>query len=226
MTPKTTQRALIDGPAGPLEVVRNVPEAPPAGIALVAHPHSQQGGTLDNKVVQTLARTFFALGYAVVRFNFRGVGQSGAAFDEGVGETDDALAALADAQGLLGASLPVVLAGFSFGSFVQTRVAKRVDAQRLVLVGPAVRRFAVESVPADTIVIHGEEDDVVPLADVLDWARPQQLPIVVFPGCGHFFHGRLPQLQRVITGMWRRADAPSPAGGMHPPSPASGRGSG
>ena len=95
-----------------------------------------------------------------------------------------------------------MLAGFSFGSFVQTRVARSVAAERLVLVGPAVDRFAVDSVPADTIVIHGEEDDVVPLADVLAWARPQELPIVVFPGCGHFFHGRLPQLQRVIAGMW------------------------
>jgi alpha/beta superfamily hydrolase len=86
---------------------------------------------------------------------------------------------------------------------VQTRVAQHVTAQRLVLVGPAVQRFAVGNVPPDTIVIHGEEDDVVPLADVLAWARPQELPVTVFPGCGHFFHGRLPQLQRVITGMWR-----------------------
>ncbi|MEO8509090.1 MAG: alpha/beta fold hydrolase [Betaproteobacteria bacterium] len=203
MTPRTTRRSRIDGPAGPLEVLLNVPESAPAGIALVAHPHSQQGGTLDNKVVQTLAKTFFALGYAVVRFNFRGVGESAGAFDDGVGETDDALAALAYAKEALGDTLPVVLAGFSFGSFVQTRVAQRVSAQRLVLVGPAVRRFAVLQVPADTIVIHGEEDDVVALADVLAWARPQQLPIVVFPGCGHFFHGRLPQLQRVITGMWK-----------------------
>jgi alpha/beta superfamily hydrolase len=205
LTPRTTRRSRIDGPAGPLEVLLNVPESAPAGIALVAHPHSQQGGTLDNKVVQTLAKTFFALGYAVVRFNFRGVGESAGDFDDGVGETDDALAVLAYAKETLGETLPVVLAGFSFGSFVQTRVAQRVSAQRLVLIGPAVRRFAVEHVPADTIVIHGEEDDVVALTDVLAWARPQQLPIVVFPGCGHFFHGRLPQLQRVITGMWKAA---------------------
>ena len=152
------------------------------------------------------------------RFNFRGVGASGGTFDEGIGETDDALAVLAYAQRSLGNALPIVLAGFSFGAYVQTRVAQRVGAQRLVLVGPAVRRFAVESVPADTIVIHGEEDDVVSLADVFAWARPQQLPIVVFPGCGHFFHGRLPQLQRLITGMWQRtADA-------HPSSAASGSG--
>ncbi len=204
MTPRTAERLTIDGPAGPLEVVCNVPDLALAGIALIAHPHPQQGGTLDNKVVQTLAKTFFSLRYAAVRFNFRGVGGSRGAFDDGIGETDDALAALAHAKAKFGDELPVVLAGFSFGSFVQSRAAKTLSVQRMVLVGPAVRRFVVEDVPADTIVVHGEEDDVVPLADVLAWARPQMLPIVVFPGCGHFFHGRLPQLQSVITGMWHQ----------------------
>jgi uncharacterized protein len=204
LTPRTTERLTVDGPAGALEVVCNVPDAPLAGIALIAHPHPLQGGTLDNKVVQTLAKTFFALGLAAVRFNFRGVGGSAGAFDDGIGETDDALIVLAQAKAKFGDALPVVLAGFSFGSFVQTRVARAMDAQRLVLIGPAVRRFAVEEVPADTIVVHGETDDVVPLADVFAWARPQELPVIVFPGCGHFFHGRLPQLQRVITGMWQR----------------------
>ena len=191
------------GPAGTLEVAFNVPEGAVRGIALVAHPHPLQGGTLDNKVVQTLAKTFAALGYAAVRFNFRGVGQSEGEFDDGIGETDDALAALAAAKLEFG-ELPVALAGFSFGSYVQTRVAHAITAERLVLIGPAVKRFPIEAVPPDTIVIHGEEDDVVALSDVLAWARPQQLPIVVFPGCGHFFHGRLPQLQRVITGMWKK----------------------
>ncbi len=190
----------------------NVPDQQLAGIALIAHPHPLQGGTLENKVVQTLAKTFFALGYAAVRFNFRGVGGSAGAFADGLGETDDALAALAHARNKFGEGLPVVLAGFSFGSFVQTRVAKSVKAQRLVLIAPAVQRFAVEEVPADTIVVHGEEDDVVSLTDVMAWARPQQLPIVVFPGCGHFFHGRLPQLQRVIQGMWQRPVAGATGG--------------
>ena len=203
MTPKTTRRALIDGPAGALEVVVNVPDSAPIGLALIAHPLPTHGGTLDNKVVQTLAKTFFALDHVTVRFNFRGVGQSAGAFDEGIGETDDAMAALAHARGEFGESLPLVLAGFSFGTYVQTRVAQRVTPKRMVLVGPAVKRFAVGNVPADTIVIHGEEDEIVALADVLDWARPQELPVVVFPGCTHFFHGRLPQLQRVITGMWK-----------------------
>jgi alpha/beta superfamily hydrolase len=197
------RRSSIAGPAGTLEVAFNVPEGAVRGIALIAHPHPLQGGTLDNKVVQTLAKTFAALGYAAVRFNFRGVGQSEGEFDDGIGETDDALAALAAAKLEFG-ELPVALAGFSFGSYVQTRVAHAITAERLVLIGPAVKRFPIEAVPPDTIVIHGEEDDVVALADVLAWARPQQLPIVVFPGCGHFFHGRLPQLQRVITGMWKK----------------------
>jgi alpha/beta superfamily hydrolase len=207
LTPRSSERHLADGPAGPLEVVLNAPESP-RGIALCAHPHPQQGGTLDNKVVQTLAKTFFALRYVAVRFNFRGVGQSAGTFDEGRGETDDALAALAFAQARHPSLGKPVLAGFSFGSFVQTRVARRIDAARLVLVGPAVGRFEMQHVPADTIVIHGEQDDVVLLKDVLDWARPQQLPIVVFPGSGHFFHGRLVQLQQVIAGMWREGGEP------------------
>ena len=203
MTPKTTEREVIDGPAGALEIVVNVPETPLAGIALIAHPLPTEGGTLDNKVVYTLAKTFFALGYAAVRFNFRGVGKSAGTFDDGNGETDDALAALAHARRRFGNAQPIVLAGFSFGSFVQTRVTHRIHAERIVLIAPAVNRFPTERVPPDTIVVHGEEDDVVPLADVLAWARPQELPIIVFPGCGHFFHGRLPQLQRVVTGQWQ-----------------------
>ena len=204
MTPRTTERLAVDGPAGEIEVVVNVPSAMPRGIALVCHPHPLQGGTLDNKVVQTLAKTFFALDYVATRFNFRGVGQSAGTFDEGIGETDDALAVLGHVRARFGAALPIALAGFSFGSFVQTRVAEHVQAEGLVLVGPAVNRFPVQAVPAQTVVVHGEEDDVVPLADVFAWARPQQLPIVVFPGCGHFFHGRLPQLARIVTSLWPR----------------------
>ena len=208
MTPTAPERYTVDGPAGALEIVQNVPAHAPRGIALVAHPHPLQGGTLDNKVAQTLAKTFLGLGYVATRFNFRGVGRSEGAFDDGIGETADALAALAHARTRFG-NLPVVLAGFSFGTFVQTRVAESVAAERLVLVGPAVQRFALAGVPPDTIVVHGEEDDVVPLAAVLAWARPQELPVVVFPGCGHFFHGRLTQLQRTISGMWpRHAVAP------------------
>lgn len=196
------ERMSIAGPAGALELALNLPAQVPRGIALIAHPHPLQGGTMDNKVVQTLAKTFAGLGYVSVRFNFRGVGASAGTFDDGAGETDDALAALAHARAGYG-DVPVALAGFSFGTFVQTRVAQQVTAERMALIAPAVARFGTATVAADTIVIHGEEDDVVALADVFAWARPQQLPIIVFPGCGHFFHGRLPQLQRVISGMWR-----------------------
>jgi alpha/beta superfamily hydrolase len=196
------QRLSIAGPSGALELALNVPEQSARGIALVAHPHPLQGGTMDNKVVQTLAKTFAGLGYVSVRFNFRGVAGSAGVFDDGAGETDDALAALAHARTAYG-ELPVVLAGFSFGTFIQTRVMARVPPERMVLIAPAIARFGAVAVPADTIVIHGEQDDVVALADVFAWARPQQLPVVVFPGCGHFFHGRLPQLTRVIAGMWR-----------------------
>ncbi len=203
MNPRRVAHQLIDGPAGRLEIAILAPEGrPPRGIALVAHPHPLHGGTMDNKVVQTLAKTFQRLDYAAVRFNFRGVGRSEGRHDEGMGETDDALAALAYAQRAFG-ELPVALAGFSFGSFVQTRVAKQINAERLVLVGPAVGRFRLEQVPPDTIVVHGEEDEVVALADVFAWARPQALPIVVFPGCGHFFHGRLGQLQQIVAGAWK-----------------------
>jgi len=202
LTPRTLERYTIPGPAGKLEIALNTPDAPLAGIALIAHPNPIEGGTLDNKVVHTLAKTFFALSHAAVRFNYRGVGASEGTFDNGNGEVDDALAALAHARERYG-EVPLVLAGFSFGAFIASRVAKTAVAKRIVLIGPAVGRFAVDSVPADTIVVHGEQDDVVALADVFAWARPQELPITVFPGCGHFFHGRLPQLSRVIAGMWQ-----------------------
>ena len=196
---------LIDGPAGALEVAFQRPaNQPPIAFALICHPHPQFGGTMDNKVVQTLARAFAELGFATLRFNFRGVGKSEGGFDEGIGETEDAAAALAWGQAQLGVPLPLVAAGFSFGCFVQTRLLARSQPEQLVLVGPAVNRFEIPEVPKDTIIIHGEEDDVVPLADVMNWARPQGLPVTVFPGAGHFFHGRLPELKTVIKRSCRR----------------------
>jgi uncharacterized protein len=204
LTSRGAERFEIAGPAGRIEAVLDIPAAAPRGVALVCHPHPLQGGTLDNKVAQTLARAFAKLGYAAARFNFRGVGQSAGTFAEGIGETDDALAVLAHVRSRFGEALPIALAGFSFGSYVQTRVAERVHAEGLVLVGPAVNRFTIQHVQAGTVVVHGEEDDVVPLTDVFAWARPQQLPVVVFPGCGHFFHGRLPQLASVVTAMYPR----------------------
>ncbi len=198
MPPSTLETVMIAGTAGRIETDINDPGAPRRGIALIAHPNPVQGGTKDNKVVTTLAKTFFGLGYVPVRPNFRGVGASEGTHDEGRGETDDLLA-VADHMMSRYGQLPLLLAGFSFGGFVQTRVAQRIGVERMVLVGPAVGRFPVEDVPPDTLVIHGEADDVVPLSTVLDWARPRELPVVVFPGCGHFFHGRLHQLAQVVA---------------------------
>jgi alpha/beta superfamily hydrolase len=198
MPAASLERAMISGPAGKIETDVNDPGGARRGIALIAHPNPVQGGTKDNKVVTTLAKALFSLEYVVARPNFRGIGASEGSHDEGRGETDDLVAVAAHLQRQFGA-LPLVLAGFSFGSFVQTRVAKRLPPQRMVLVGPAVNRFPAETVPPDTLIIHGEEDDVVPLAAVLDWARPQGLPVVVVPGVGHFFHGHLNLLADIVV---------------------------
>lgn len=202
-----TRRHDLTGPAGLIDTALDRPPTPIRGVAVIAHPHPLYGGTRDNKVVQTLARGLLACGYVCWRPNFRGVGESAGSHDDGAGETEDLLAVVAAAraqaatEGL--ADAPLVLAGFSFGSFVQTRVAQRltqagVPAARLILVAPAVSRFALAPVPDDTLVIHGESDDLVPLAAVFDWARPQALPILVVPGADHFFHHKLPMLKQIV----------------------------
>jgi uncharacterized protein len=198
MTLPKIQTELIEGHAGSIETDISDPGVTRRGIALIAHPHPLMGGTKDNKVVTTLARSFNTLDYVALRPNFRGVGATAGIHDEGRGETDDLVAVAKFAQHRFGA-LPLVCAGFSFGSFVQTRVAQRMEIRRLVLVAPAVSRFATGTVAAGTLVIHGELDDVVPLSAVFDWARPQNLPVVVVPGGGHFFHGRLQVLHRIIA---------------------------
>ena len=196
----STLRAGIAGPAGNIECAIDAPTGAVRGVAVVCHPHPQHGGTLDNKVAQTLARAFVQLGWRSVRFNFRGVGASQGVWDEGLGEVDDALAVIAAHRD---AALPLMLAGFSFGAYVASQAAARLPddakAQRLVLVGPSTLRQDPGPVPADTLVIHGESDDVVPLSATLDWARPQKLPVIVFPGVGHFFHGQLALLKTVIV---------------------------
>lgn len=198
MKARINERFEVDGPAGRIEAVITDPGESRRGYALIAHPHPLHGGTLDNKVVQTLAKTFHTLGFAAVRFNFRGVGGSDGVFDDGRGELEDLLAVERFAKERFG-NIETVLAGFSFGSFVAASAAEQFDARYLVLIAPAVGRFPLGTVPKDTLVIHGEEDDVVPLSDVFDWARPQQVPVVVFPGTGHFFHGVLIELQNLVT---------------------------
>lgn len=205
-----TERRLIDGPVGAIECAIDRPtDRPidaahaPRGVAVVAHPHPLFGGTMDNKVAQTLARALVLLGYETVRFNFRGVGATAGTHDEGRGESDDLLAVVA---AMRRPGLPLVLGGFSFGAYVTTLAAARLSgdeaAERLVLVGPSTQRATPAPVPADTLVIHGEQDDVVPLSATLDWARPQQLPVIVMPGVGHFFHGQLTQLRQLIVRSW------------------------
>jgi uncharacterized protein len=204
------ERLSIAGPAGAIEVVVDQPAVAPAkGIALIAHPHPLFGGAADNKVAQTLARTFAELGYIALRPNFRGVGGSQGEHDHGAGETDDLVGVIEWGRERFGAR-DIVLGGFSFGAFVQTRVAQRVKPERMALVGVAngevtgARSYVAEAVPADTIVIHGELDETVPLKNVFDWARPQELPVIVVPGADHFFHRRLHILRNIIKGQWRK----------------------
>ncbi|MBL8369191.1 MAG: alpha/beta hydrolase, partial [Candidatus Accumulibacter sp.] len=202
------EHLLFDGPVGKIEVIVENPGAP-RGIAMIGHPHPLFGGGNTNKVVQTLARTFNHLDYVALRPNFRGIGQTEGTHDDGRGETEDLLAVLAEAKCRYG-NLPVALAGFSFGAYVQTRVADALreaghPAQRLVLVGTAsgfvegLRQYRTKAVPGDTIVIHGSEDTTVPLANVIEWAKPLELPVIVVPGADHFFHRRLHVIREIVT---------------------------
>lgn len=189
----------VDGPAGRLEGVAHLPDGELRAIAVVAHPLPTMGGTMENKVAMTLAKTFADMGCAAFRFNFRGVGASDGEFTGGEGETEDLIAVVRYAQEQFGGELPLVLSGFSFGGYVAARAAQQLQPQHLVLAAPAVGRFAMPAVSADTLVVHGEHDDVVPLADALEWARPQHLPVVVLPAAEHFFHGRLTQLRDIVN---------------------------
>lgn len=193
----STRREFVAGPAGRIECAVDRPEGSPRGVALIAHPHPLFGGTLDNKVVQTLARAFVDLGYETWRPNFRGVGQTEGMHDEGRGELEDLHAVVRSLQ----APAPV-LAGFSFGAALVGQLAQRVRPQRMVLVGLGITRLPVPPVPADTLVIHGEKDETVPLSAVLDWARPQELPVVVIPGADHFFHRKLQVLRNIVQSNW------------------------
>jgi uncharacterized protein len=198
-----TERLTLQGPAGAMEVLLDRPDAVSCGHAVIAHPHPLFGGTMDNKVVQTLARAFVQNGWTSMRFNFRGVGASQGQHDNGRGETQDMLHLVSQ----LAPEGPLALAGFSFGAYVTSHAIASLHPQRhiekAVLVGTAASRFDVAPIPAElhhrTLVIHGEADDTVPLASAMDWARPQALPILVVPGGSHFFHGQLPQLKSWVS---------------------------
>ncbi len=185
------------GSAGNIEGVAHVPAGVIQAIAVVCHPLPTMGGAMDNKVAMTLAKTFAELGCVTLRFNFRGVGASEGEFTGGDGELEDVLAVTEFAREQFG-ELPLILSGFSFGGYVAARAAQKLQPRHLILAAPAVGRFAMPPVAQDTLVIHGELDDVVPLTDALAWARPQHLPIVVLPGAEHYFHGRLTQLRDII----------------------------
>jgi alpha/beta superfamily hydrolase len=203
-----SQKFYLDGDAGKMQCLLDLPDDAPRGIALVAHPHPLYGGTMENKVAQTLARTFVTLGYAVARFNFRGVGESEGVYDDGKGEVDD-MAIMYEHMRARYPDLPVTLAGFSFGTFVQAQFALRLEAEgrapeRLVLVGTAAGKWPMPAVPQDTILIHGEQDDTITMQQVFDWARPLDIPVTIIPGADHFFHRKLGHIKNLVIQLWRR----------------------
>jgi uncharacterized protein len=212
-------RTLLHGAAGAIEVATAMPSTPLA-IAVIAHPHPLFGGTMDNKVVTTVARAFQEAGAATFRFNFRGVGASEGPHDEGRGETDDMVQVIEHARAVAGA-LPLMIAGFSFGGAVATRASDRVEFHRLLLVAPGFRRLTEGGLgetpdPADpnlgapgrhthanAVVIHGDLDETVPLSDSIAWATVREVPVVVVPGGEHFFHRKLHILREVVA-HWAR----------------------
>jgi uncharacterized protein len=194
----STRREFVAGAAGRIECAVDQPEGAARGVALIAHPHPLFGGSLDNKVVQTLARAFIELGYEAWRPNFRGVGQTEGVHDEGRGEFADLAAVLDSIK-----TEKFILAGFSFGASLAAQLAQKAPPEWLVLVGLGITRIMAPPVPAGTLVIHGENDDTVPLAAVMDWARPQELPVVVVPGADHFFHRKLHLLRALVQQNWK-----------------------
>jgi len=216
-TTAASSRQFIAGPAGQLEVLVDPPDAAPRGIGVVAHPHPSQGGTAEHKIPQLLARVLQAHGFLTLRPNYRGVGQSEGQYDDGNGETDDVLAVIRQLRAEH-PGLPLALAGFSFGGFIQARAAARLAADgesvaHLILTGmPAgalseTLSYDTPAVPALSLVVHGERDERVPLANIFNWARPQELPVVVLPGAGHFFTGKLPGLRQVVDEYLSRPEA-------------------
>jgi len=204
----SSKSLTFQGEAGDISCVIDWPDGSPRGWALALHPHPLQGGTRDNKIVTTIARASVQQGLVAVRPNFRGVGASAGQFDHGVGETADVLALITQFRTAYPdvAAGKWLLGGFSFGTSVAAQAYSTLaqNGQPLpdvvVLVGSAVQRFRFRDValPADALLIHGDEDDVVPLAETLDFARQTDLPVVVVPKAGHFFHGRLGILKQLV----------------------------
>jgi uncharacterized protein len=214
-----THKTFIDGPVGKLEAILAEPTSGHArGVAVIAHPHPLYGGTMNNKVVHTLFKSFLELGFIAVKFNFRGVEQSegeiSSGDNSGAGEVGDVLAVAETLKIKFAerftAPVPLLLAGFSFGGAVQAYAAQQLKPQTVVMVAPAVQRLNAppiiyrdvkqsEAAAPRVLIIHGDRDDVVSLASVLEWATPQELPIVVVPGAEHFFHRRLHILKRVLV---------------------------
>ena len=189
-------------PIGHLETVVEEPQGAPRGLALIAHPHPLKGGSLDNKVAWTLARAALACGLVAVRPNFRGVGESSGRFDHGIGESEDLLALAASVATHYG-PLPWTLLGFSFGAYVQHRVARELHAERLIMVGPAVSMYEFEATSIPTTIIHGDQDEVIPFSAAHDYAGRHGIPLIAIAGTGHFFHGRLRELQNHVEQLCR-----------------------
>ncbi|NWG88151.1 MAG: alpha/beta hydrolase [Hydrogenophilaceae bacterium] len=187
----------IDGPAGKIETVIDDPGPDRKGLALIAHPHPLHGGSLENKVVKTIGDTLFDLGYVAVRPNFRGVGQSEGEYDQGQGEVQDMLA-VHEFVSARYPGMPLILAGFSFGAYVQTVVSERLHPKHLLLVGPAVNMFHMGEAPPHTIVIHGEHDEVAPTEAARDWAARHGFVFAVVRDTDHFFHKKLSELKEHI----------------------------
>ena len=213
------ERTLIEGAAGNIECAVATP-GDARGVAVIAHPHPLYGGTMDNKVITTLAKVYAEAGFATWRFNFRGIGKTEGRHDEGRGETDDMLRVIEQARSRH-PTLPLHLAGFSFGGAIATRASTVADFAQLLLVAPGFRRITEAGMGdapdpqdpalgeigrhsyANTVVIHGDLDETVPLADSFAWGGAREVPVVVVPGGEHFFHRKL-HILREIVARWIR----------------------
>lgn len=201
--PPAPQPLAITGPSGDLEAILEVSETHQGQtVGVLCHPHPLHGGTMTNKVVHTVARTFNECGAAAVRFNYRGVGKSAGVYDEGRGETDDALAVIDWAMDRW-PQADLWLAGFSFGGGVAFRAAlRRVQVKRLITIAPAVaREEGLTEVPAcPWLLVQGDQDEVIATQRVLDWVQrlPRQPEVRIISGASHFFHGQLPELRAAV----------------------------